>query len=211
MVNSMQFGRAWPWNRPTAMRPNSTVRRHYPPSAPQERNTFELSQPSLQCLSRQNHWFTCMMTINKQPILELKERSLVKIMKRLLEEDMINPFRCASSNLLNIATGEKCSSLDLLHAKSKGLEALQRAEQYQSSRQFISRRSNKQLRRRWNLYKQNFIKTKAVSYEASVSLNKDWGAFSYERTDYPTPFFEPNQDMLLGYAMRKGNKTDYIT
>jgi len=62
-----------------------------------------------------------------------KDRSSVKAMKRLLEQDMINPFSCSSSDLLNIATGETCQSLDLLDAKSKGLAALSRAEKNQSS------------------------------------------------------------------------------
>ena len=64
--------------------------------------------------------------------------------------------------------------------------------------------------------KMKSLQTKLYQEESSIlrSLcfieDKDWEAFSYEWTDYHTSLFEPDQDMLLGYAMRKGNKTDYI-
>ena len=53
-------------------------------------------------------------------------------MKELLKGQMINPFSTTSSDLINITTGEKCKSLDLLGAKEKGLAALAQAKQKQS-------------------------------------------------------------------------------
>ena len=47
----------------------------------------------------------------------------------LLVGGLFNQFTSSSSDLLNIATGEKCSSLDLLEAKEKRQEALSRAEE----------------------------------------------------------------------------------
>jgi len=38
----------------------------------------------------------------------------------------------------------------------------------------------------------------------------DQDTFSFEWAEYPPSLFEPNQDMLQGYAMRKGNKADYV-
>ena len=58
-----------------------------------------------------------------------KDIDAVNNIKTLLVSGLINPFISSSSDLLNIATGEKCVSLDLLEAKEKGQEALSRAEE----------------------------------------------------------------------------------
>lgn len=43
---------------------------------------------------------------------------------------MINPFQCPNqTDLLNIATGEKAPFTDLIHARSRGLEAIRKAEE----------------------------------------------------------------------------------
>jgi hypothetical protein len=47
---------------------------------------------------------------------------------------MINPFRCESDGLLNISTGQKALSADLIHAKEKGLAALDLAEKTHSNK-----------------------------------------------------------------------------
>ena len=38
----------------------------------------------------------------------------------------------------------------------------------------------------------------------------DQDTFSFEWAEYPPSLFEPNQYMLQGYSMRKGNKADYV-
>ena len=58
-----------------------------------------------------------------------KDRDAVNNIKMLLAGGLIIPFTSSSSDLLNIATGEKCASLDVLEAKEKGQEALSRAEE----------------------------------------------------------------------------------
>ena len=37
----------------------------------------------------------------------------------------------------------------------------------------------------------------------------DKEAFRFEWTEYPASLFEPDADMTIGYAMRKGNKAEY--
>ena len=58
-----------------------------------------------------------------------KDKDAVNNIKTLLVSGLINPFISSFSDLLNIATGEKCVSLDILEAKEKGQEALSRAEE----------------------------------------------------------------------------------
>ena len=58
-----------------------------------------------------------------------KDRDAVNNIKMLLVGGLINPFTSSCSDLLNIATAEKCASLDLSETKEKGHEALSRAEE----------------------------------------------------------------------------------
>ena len=68
------------------------------------------------------------MSVREPVLLDYKPRhrqaskdiDAVNNIKTLLVGGLINPFTSSSSDLLNIATGEKCASLDLLEAKEKG-------------------------------------------------------------------------------------------
>ena len=53
-----------------------------------------------------------------------KDKDAVNNINTLLVGGLIDPFTSSSSDILNIATGEKCALLDLLEAKGKGQEAL---------------------------------------------------------------------------------------
>ena len=59
-----------------------------------------------------------------------KDRDAVNNIKMLLVGGLINPFTSSSSEFLNIATGEKCASLNILEAKEKGQETLSRAAHF---------------------------------------------------------------------------------
>ena len=51
----------------------------------------------------------------------------VEKIKKVIMDQMINPFACSNqTDLLNISTGEKPATTDLIYAREKGLESLQR-------------------------------------------------------------------------------------
>ena len=55
----------------------------------------------------------------------------VEKIKKVIVNQMIDPFACSNqTDLLNICTGEKAATMDLIYACEKGLESLQKAEQY---------------------------------------------------------------------------------
>ena len=49
----------------------------------------------------------------------------VNKVKIAIQETIINPFTCESEHLLSISTGLKAESCDIIHAREKGLVALQ--------------------------------------------------------------------------------------
>lgn len=59
----------------------------------------------------------------------MKDIKLVGKVRKVITEKMMNPFTCTNrTELINIATGQKCSSTNLTEAKERGKEALSRAE-----------------------------------------------------------------------------------
>ena len=55
--------------------------------------------------------------------------ALVETMKEKINEKFVNPFRSTNkTDLFNIVTGEKATSTDLVNAKSKGIQAMKKAE-----------------------------------------------------------------------------------
>ena len=64
------------------------------------------------------------------PGVAKKEKKAVDRIKSVIQEKMINPFRTRNStDLLNISTGEKVSSLELITARDKGVQILQDAQE----------------------------------------------------------------------------------
>ena len=59
----------------------------------------------------------------------MKDVKLVEKVRNVITEKMINPFSCTNqTDLINVATGQKCSSTTLIEAKEMGNQALSRAE-----------------------------------------------------------------------------------
>ena len=58
-----------------------------------------------------------------------RDQSLVENMKTLIKTRMTDPFTMENtSDLINISTGQKSQSTDLVNAYTKGVEALHKAE-----------------------------------------------------------------------------------
>ena len=55
--------------------------------------------------------------------------ALVETMTEKTNEKFVNPFRSTNkTDLLNIVTGEKAISTDLVNARSEGIQAMKKAE-----------------------------------------------------------------------------------
>ena len=64
-----------------------------------------------------------------------EEQTLVETIRKVVTEKMVNPFTTTNHNgLLNIASGEKAPSNDLITARELGLEAMKKAEEDNSSK-----------------------------------------------------------------------------
>ena len=59
-----------------------------------------------------------------------EDLALVETMTEKINEKFVNPFRSTNkTDLLNIVTGDKAISTDLGNAKSKGIQAMTKAEE----------------------------------------------------------------------------------
>ena len=81
--------------------------------------------PKLNAISEQTKGMVHMVDVHKHledsPGVSMKENEAVDRIKSVIRE-MMNPFRTrVSTNLLNINTGEKASSLELFTAREKGI------------------------------------------------------------------------------------------
>ena len=59
-----------------------------------------------------------------------EDLALVETMTEKINEKFVNPFRSTNkTDLLNIVTGKKAISTDLVNAKSKGIQAMKKAKE----------------------------------------------------------------------------------
>ena len=146
-----------------------------------------------------------------------KDRDAVNNIKMLLVGGLINSFTLSSSDLLNITTGEKCASLDLLEAKEKGQEALSKAEETLNTTvtpvclQIFHEKPVKSLKAKSvKSLKVKSLKAKIYQEESNVvrSLHFlrdiDSESFRHEWIKYPASLFEPDDQC---YVTRKA---DYV-
>ena len=138
------------------------------------------------------------------------DRDAVNNIKTLLVSGLINPFISSSFDLLNIATGDKCVSLDLLEAKEKGQEALSRAEETLNTtvtpvrlQTFHEKRQKPVESLKTNIYQKGNNVVRSLHFLRHI----DSESFSYKWPKYPASLFEPDDQ---GCVMRKGIKADYV-
>ena len=65
---------------------------------------------------------------------KVQRRQKVKKIRDVISNQMIKPFICAEQELINISTGHKTTSADLICAREKGLEALAAARRTDSEK-----------------------------------------------------------------------------
>ena len=118
---------------------------------------------------------------------------LVERIKKVIEEKMINPFKTTNqTDLLNISTGAKADSTELIYVREKGIAALRTAEESGTDRivppsisRFKDNKSSKHNKQHTitQIYKDELAVTRALCFfqQASESLRDE--AFSHEWTD----------------------------
>ena len=142
---------------------------------------------------------------------------LVHNIKAVIKE-VTNPFTISGGKLMNISTGQTTHSLELVEAKEKGLNALERAEQTNVEKvapvrletfvdKVIKKRAIDQTR---DLFKEERPIAHSMCFAGKLTEKEKIDNFSYEWTRYPSPIFTPNALHPSGFSMRKGNKCGYI-
>lgn len=144
----------------------------------------------------------------------------VEQIKSVVKNQMINPFNCENKkDLVNISTGEKATSLELIHAKEKGLSLLQEAEEHGYDKiknckikTFTSHQQGKQSRGQQiqGLHKDESAVTRSLYLMHGLNDKEKEEAFSHEWAQYPPALFQPNNSVEQGYQMRSGNKADVV-
>ena len=128
----------------------------------------------------------------------------VRRIKSVVNDQVCNPFTCMNSvDLLNISTGEKAPSVELIHAREKGIKLLREAEEQNSDKvktykikTFATKHNTAQPRAKQinRLYKDE----SAVTYSRYFVHNLDDTAkvetLSHEWTPYPPSLFESNKE-----------------
>lgn len=149
----------------------------------------------------------------------MKDIKLVEKVRNVITEKMINPFYCTNqTELINIATGQKCSSTTLIEAKELGNQALSKAERTGLKLETphmvtftsgIKKKSKTQSL--VNIYKDESSVTRALCFAQNADDETKKKAFSHEWTAYPLSLFDVNCTLEAGYSMRKGCKSNFLT
>ena len=146
--------------------------------------------------------------------------TLVERTKKVIEGKMINPFKTTNqTDLLNISTGAKAISTELIYVREKGIVALKTAEESGLNRIIppsISRFKDKKFSKHnkqqsvTQIYKDELAVTRALCFfqQAGESLRDE--AFSHEWPDYPSSLFKPDARFEMGISMVKGHKSGFL-
>ena len=138
---------------------------------------------------------------------------------KVIEGKIINPFKTTNqTDLLNISTGAKADSMELIYVREKGIAALKTAEESGLDRIippsiscFKDKKFSKHNKQQTvtQIYKDELAVTRALCFfhQAGESLRDE--AFSHEWTDYPSSLFKPDARFEMGFSMVKGQKSGF--
>lgn len=147
------------------------------------------------------------------------EMHAIKRVSRLIQEKMINPFETNEQDLLNISTGQKAISVDLINARKLGMEALTTTQAEGRDKvpslklqTFASKTTKTQsvALKSKIIYQEESVVARNLYFIQDLDEGKKLAAFTHEWTAYPSSLFEPDPHLEQGYGMRKGNKSDYL-
>ena len=132
---------------------------------------------------------------------------------------MINPFKEAKYDLINISNGKRCASIDIANSKQIGQEALSAAQEMGSRsvklvklQTFVDKVKKPQslVQKSKKVYEEESNVIRNLYFLQNLSNKEKVETFSHEWTSYPSSLFEPNTQMANGFAMRGGNKAEYM-
>ena len=138
--------------------------------------------------------------------------------KSLVKSKMINPFlKITSDSLMNISSGETTESTELVEARQKGLDALEKAEKSNAEKvdavklkTFVEKVKKQPAHRQTReLYAEERSVTRELCFAENLDKKEKADAFAHEWTKYPSSIFTPDALHPDNFAMRKGNKADY--
>lgn len=150
---------------------------------------------------------------------EKEDICITRIIK-VISDRFSHPFMGQiGESLTNIATGEVASSTELALAKEKGLAALELAEQTDAAKvdpihlKMFHEKKTKPVSKAStvkDLHHEEEDVMRSLCFAQNLDDTQKIDAFSHEWTRYPSSLFEPDKEHPCGFAMRKGNKADFL-
>ena len=151
----------------------------------------------------------------------LEDQALVEKIRKIVNENMVNPFTSTNLNdLINISSGQKALSLEVINARQLGEEAMSKAEKDKSTKitpPTLTTFSSKKKPTPTNaqnvvrIYKEESCVSRALCFFQESDDETRKAAFSHEWINYPSSLFEVDPRVPLGYSMRKGTKSDFLS
>ncbi|MGH0136787.1 UNVERIFIED_CONTAM: hypothetical protein FKN15_062075 [Acipenser sinensis] len=139
-----------------------------------------------------------------------KTAPTIRKIQSVVQGKMINPFSCGVMELLNISTGQKCESDDLVRAKDKGFPTLVSAQKKVSGKveavklQTFATSAQKPCsaaQKVKSIYSEVCTVVRNLYFAQDLNEEKKLSVFSHEWTNYPPSLFEPDPNLQQGYAM----------
>ena len=150
----------------------------------------------------------------------LDDQRLVEDIRKIVNEKMVNPFTSTNlDDVINIASGEKAASSDVINARELGLQAMRKAEEEENAKivppnltTFSSRKKSAPTKAQTlvKIYQDESSVSRALCFFQSCDEHARNIAFLHEWTEYPASLFEVDPRVQGGYSMRKGIKSDYL-
>ncbi|KAG1664752.1 hypothetical protein GQR58_019681 [Nymphon striatum] len=139
--------------------------------------------------------------------------------KSTIREKMINSFFLSSDNFMNISTGETTQSVELIDARQRGLDALEKTEESKAKKvdpvklkTFVEKTKKQPAQQQTKeLYMEERAVIRDLCFAEQLGQKEKIDAVSHEWNKYLSSIFIPDVLHPAGFAMRKGNKSDYGT
>ena len=132
---------------------------------------------------------------------------------------MVDPFKILNTaDLINISTGEKAPSNELVDARAKGLQTMKSAEEqglttinHPKMITFAPKKTKSTTKQKLSkIYRDESDVTRALCFVQGAGEGTQHEAFSHEWTCYPSSIFEPSSTSEQDYVMRTGSKRDFL-
>lgn len=151
----------------------------------------------------------------------LEEQVLVEKIRKIITENMINPFTSTNlDDLINISTGQKAQSTEVINARQIGIEAMKRAEEEGSNKiippvvttfSIKTKPVPSKEKSLVRIYQEESCVSRSLCFLQTCDEQTRKKAFSHEWTNYPSSLFVVDPRVPQGYCMRKGSKFDFLS